>query len=168
MLLAHKVFHNTYHAHALKQLVAFSQTSDPATARNAYYVLATYYEEGIQLDYRMILYHMNFPSVQDSALSLLLAIKELPASLAVSDALIKAAKTSEKAGLLLQKYADTSINQANVFLYDSSWTTSTLPTFIDTMKLLMQHCESLKEEALNNCLEMSGITGDLDEEKLEG
>ena len=36
------------------------------------------------------------------------------------------------------------------------------------MKLLMQHCGSLKEEALNNCLEMSGITGDLDEEKLEG
>lgn len=36
------------------------------------------------------------------------------------------------------------------------------------MKLLMQHCGSLKQEALNNCLEMSGITGDLYEEKLEG
>ena len=36
------------------------------------------------------------------------------------------------------------------------------------MKLLMQHCGSLKEEALNTCLEMSGITEDLYEEELEG
>lgn len=32
----------------------------------------------------------------------------------------------------------------------------------------MQHCGSLKEEALNTCLEMSGITEDLYEEELEG
>lgn len=36
------------------------------------------------------------------------------------------------------------------------------------MKMSMQHCGSLKEEALNPCLEMSGITEDLYEEELEG
>ena len=136
-LLSKQNFYEAYRPHALRQLVAFSQTTDPVTARNAYNTITKFYDESIALDYSMMLYHLNFPTVRDSVISLMLVIRELPTSLTVSQALIEAAKNSTKAGLLLQKYADTSINQANLFLYDKTWAGFPLPSAADALKLLL-------------------------------
>lgn len=131
------LFVQNYGNLALAQIVAFSQSPNVATAKMAYYALANNYKPGIQLDYYFMLWHMNLPQLIEPVLSVFIKIDELPQTLEISRALIKAAKVSPLGAAVLQKYADTSIYHANVFLYDTSWYVESLPTILDTVKLLM-------------------------------
>lgn len=130
-------FEMNYGDAALRQLVAFSETKSVETAKAAYNALAQHFKPKIQLDFYMMLWHMNIPSLVNPILSIFIRHPDLPASTDITQNLIAAARTSQLASLVLLKYADTSINQANVFLYDQSWCNASLPTIIDTLKVLL-------------------------------
>ena len=135
ILLSHD---QTLRKDGLKQLVAFSKTQDPALAQDVYNTLAKYYDNTVPLDYNMIVYHLtNLPFIGESIVSLLLTVNNLPPAIELSKPLIQLAKKSERAGLLLMKYANISINQAVVFLYDDSWAGEGLPTEIEQFKLFL-------------------------------
>jgi len=150
-----KLFFQVFHS--------FSLTKDVQTASCAYNVIGSIYEEGFNLDYPVLLYHMQFPSLVESICSILLRTPSIPVSLLVSKSLIRAAKSSQKASLVIQKYADFSIETANVFLYDLSWTSSPIPSTDDILRIIflvfkhpqMRPVLSRKEEyclALRNVL----------------
>jgi len=119
------------------QLVAFSQTTSIDIAFEAYKAISHAYSDSMQLDFLAMFYHIQFSNLTDIISSILLRVPSLPVSLVVSKALIKASQTSKKASLVLMNYANHSLETANVFLYDLSWTCTTLPTAMDTFSLAL-------------------------------
>ena len=136
LIKTYQNIYNQYKQIILSIFISFSLTKDINNALISYKILGNLFEESIQFNLPVILYHLQFKQLIDPICSILLRFNTLPPSLLISKKLILASKISKKASLLLLKYVDLSIETSNVFLYDLTWTSIPIPTVEEILKII--------------------------------